>query len=93
MDGPVQLEKLRLLLDASDGAGVGLQAHTLKGAAAKAGAEELQATSHALETAANSGQLNGCGELLRRAAGQFGQFVSTIEQNGWMADAKISVPG
>jgi len=87
LDAPSQLEKLRSLLDESDAAGVRLQAHSLKGAAATVGAEELQASAYALETAARGGQLDGCGELLRRAAAHFGRFVSTIEKNGWTADA------
>jgi HPt (histidine-containing phosphotransfer) domain-containing protein len=82
-DGPSQLSKLRARLEAADAPGTRVQAHTLKGAAATASAEGLQALALAIERAGAAGQLDRCGELLPRAIVEFEQFKSALEQAGW----------
>ena len=81
-DGPSQLNKLRARLEAADAPGTRAQAHTLKGAAATASAEGLQALALAIERAGAAGQLDRCGELLPRAVEEFERFKSALEQDG-----------
>jgi len=84
-DGPSQLDKLRARLEAADAPGTRLQAHALKGAAATASAEGLQALALAIEQAGAAGQLGHCGELLPRAVEEFERFKCTLERAGWLS--------
>jgi len=82
-DVPAQFENLRQRLDAGDAAGTRLQAHTLKGAAATVGAENLRGIALALEQAGRAGKLDCCGELLRGAREEFERFKSAVVSAGW----------
>ena len=86
-DAPSQLNILRARLEASDAPGARSQAHALKGTAATASAESLQALALAIEGAGAVGQLARCGELLTRAFEEFERFKSALEDSGW-----VSVP-
>jgi PAS domain S-box-containing protein len=86
-DAPSQLNILRARLEASDAPGARSQAHALKGTAATASAESLQALALAIEGAGAGGQLARCGELLTRAFEEFERFKSALEDSGW-----VSVP-
>jgi PAS domain S-box-containing protein len=83
-DFPVQLNNLRALVDAADSAGVRLQAHALKGAAATVAAESLQALALAIERTEDKLRLDDCGKLLPRAVEEFERFKSTLERTGWV---------
>ena len=82
-DVPAQLDKLRRQVDAGDAPGTRLQAHTLKGASATVGAEDLRAIALAMEQAGRAGKLDSCGELLRRATEELERFKSAVEAAGW----------
>jgi CheY-like chemotaxis protein/HPt (histidine-containing phosphotransfer) domain-containing protein len=81
-DFPSQLNRLRQRLDEADGPGAGLQAHTLKGAAAAVSAGGLHDLAQAMETAGKSGELDNFGELLPRALDEFEQFKSAVRHAG-----------
>jgi len=86
-DAPSQLENLRVRLDEIDAPGTRLQAHTLKGSAATVGAEALHAVALAMETAAFSGRLDDCRDLLPEATNEFNRFKTTVERDGWVSVA------
>jgi PAS domain S-box-containing protein len=83
-DAPKQLAQLRARLDASDGPGLCMRAHTLKGSAATVGAEALRAVALDLETAATEDQIESCRELLHRAIGEFDRFRTKLDDSGWV---------
>ena len=68
----------------ADAAGVRLQAHALKGAAATVAAEGLRAVALAMERAGTDGQLDRCGELLPRAVEEFQLFRSALDRAEWI---------
>jgi PAS domain S-box-containing protein len=84
-DLPTQLKSLRWRVGAADIAGVRLQAHALKGAAATVGAEELSAVALEMERAAAGGQLAQCDELLTRAVREFERLEQVLESAGWIS--------
>lgn len=83
-DIPSQLDHLRARFDAADAAGVRLQAHALKGAAATVAAEGLQALALAIERADDGSRLDSCGALLPRAVEEFERFKGALERTGWV---------
>ncbi len=84
-DVPSQLNNLRRRLAEADAPGARSQAHTLKGAAATAGAEALRAVAMEMERAGTAGQLDRCREKLPRAWEEFERFRLAVEQAGWVA--------
>jgi HPt (histidine-containing phosphotransfer) domain-containing protein len=78
------LNELRARLEAADMPGTRSRAHALKGAAATASAESLQALALAIEGAGAAGQWDRCGELLPRAVEEFERFKSTLVESGWI---------
>ncbi len=83
-DLPGQLAALHRLLQTGDAAGLRLQAHTLKGAAATIAADGLSAIAREMETAARDGNVARCGELYPLAANEFRQLKQTLETAGWV---------
>jgi PAS domain S-box-containing protein len=83
-DLPGQLASLNRLLEAGDSAGLRLQAHTLKGAAATIAADGLSAIAREMETAARDGNVARCGELYPQAVNEFRQLKQTLEIAGWV---------
>jgi PAS domain S-box-containing protein len=83
-DFPSQLKHLRERLGESNGPGVCLQAHTLKGSAATVSAESLRATAIEMERAAVAGELDHVREFLPQAAKEFELFKRTLENTGWL---------
>ena len=89
-DAPLQLKQLCARLDEADAAGMRMQAHTLKGAAATVGAEMLRDVALAIETDASAARLERCPDLLVRAIEEFERFkkaVERVEQDGWLSKA------
>ncbi len=84
-DVPSQLNHLRRKLAEADAPGARFQAHTLKGAAATAGADALRAVAAEMERAGTAGELGRCRETLPRAWEEFERFKSAVEQAGWIA--------
>lgn len=82
-DCPSQLEKLRKRIEEADAPGAGLQAHTLKGAAATVSAMGLHAIALQMEGAGKTGRLDRVGELLPRAIQEFHKLKKTVEDAGW----------
>lgn len=68
---------------AADAQGARLQAHTLRGAAAKVAAEGLYAIALALEQAGTEEQLDRRSRLLPLATDEFDRFRNTLESAGW----------
>ncbi len=83
-DVPSQLNNLRQRLKDADAAGVRMQAHALKGAAATVSAEDLRVIALAIEQSGKTAQLDQCAELLPRAAEEFERFKSALETSGWV---------
>jgi PAS domain S-box-containing protein len=81
-DFPSLLNQLRMRLDAADGPGAALQAHTLKGAAAAVSAGGLHHLAQAMEQAGKSGELHNFGELLPRTLDEFEQFKIALRHAG-----------
>jgi PAS domain S-box-containing protein len=81
-DFPSLLNRLRKRLDAADGPGAALQAHSLKGAAAAVSAGGLHDLAQAMEQAGKSGELDNFGELLPRALDEFEQFKIALRHAG-----------
>lgn len=85
-DVPVQLNTLRERLEQADAEGTRRQAHTLKGAAATAAAEDLRAIALSIESAAKAGNLGECGGLVRAAAEEFERFMRAVVREGWAGE-------
>jgi HPt (histidine-containing phosphotransfer) domain-containing protein len=83
-DAPNQLQQMQVKLDAEDGPGTRMQAHTLKGSAATVAADALHAITLEMETAARAGQLHTCRGLLPRVVNEFERFVSVLKRDGWL---------
>ncbi len=83
-DFPSQLNHLREYLVESNGPGVCLQTHTLKGSAGTVSAGSLRAMAIAMERAAVAGELDNVREFLPRAVEEFELFKSTLEDTGWL---------
>ena len=81
-DFPSLLNRLRQRLDAADGPGAALQAHSLKGAAAAVSAGGLHDLAQAMEQAGKSGELDNFGELLPRTLDEFEQFKIALRHAG-----------
>jgi HPt (histidine-containing phosphotransfer) domain-containing protein len=81
-DFPSLLNRLRQRLDAADGPGAALHAHSLKGAAAAVSAGGLHDLAQAMESAGNSGELDNFGQLLPRTLDEFEQFKSALRHAG-----------
>ena len=82
-DFPSQLKNLRQRLEAADGPGAALQAHTMRGAAAALSAGGLRALAHAMERAGAAGELQDFAELLPRTAGEFERLKDSLRRAGW----------
>jgi CheY-like chemotaxis protein len=81
-DFPSQLLILQKKCAESDGKGVASQAHALRGACANVSAGGLCALAAAMEEAGKAGDLNHLGELLPRAADEFGRLRNALENAG-----------
>jgi CheY-like chemotaxis protein/HPt (histidine-containing phosphotransfer) domain-containing protein len=82
-DVPSRLQTLRGQLNVADANGVRLQAHTIKGASATVGAEDLRAIAQAIEGAGAARKLLHCNDLLARASEEFERFRIAVEQVDW----------
>ncbi len=83
-DFPSQMNHLRKCLVESNGSGVRLQAHTLKGSAATVSAGALCAIALEMERASGAGELDQVSELLPRAVEEFEAFKSALQHTGWL---------
>jgi CheY-like chemotaxis protein/HPt (histidine-containing phosphotransfer) domain-containing protein len=83
-DAPVQLQILRHKLAKGDAAGVRLQAHTLKGAAATISGNALRKICSEAQEAAAAGELGRVSELLPRIEEQFELLHAELIEAGWV---------
>jgi CheY-like chemotaxis protein len=81
-DFPALVKQLRQRLDAGDGPGAALHAHSLKGAAATVSAGGLRDLAQAMEQAGKSGEMEDLGQLLPRALDEFEQFKIALRYAG-----------
>lgn len=84
-DCPSQLENLRKLVAAGDAAGVRLQAHSLKGAAASVAAPHLSAIAAVLESTAETGNTERWPALLESAVAAHVQFRDLLQSQSWIS--------
>lgn len=77
-DTPVQMEKLRVALDAGDRVVVERQAHSLKSASANIGAEQLREICFRLERASKSAAVEELRSLFEESVQRF----STVRDQG-----------
>jgi CheY-like chemotaxis protein/HPt (histidine-containing phosphotransfer) domain-containing protein len=77
-DIPKRLALLRECLEKGDGAGVVLQAHTIKGAAATIGGDALSVVAAEIEKTAKAGDVNGAGEHMADLESQFGRLQQAM---------------
>ncbi len=82
-DAPAQLQKLKQLTEQGDARGVGMQAHTLKGAAATVSAPGLRELARQIQQAASAGELSRVAALLRSVEEEFGRLKADLNQSGW----------
>jgi CheY-like chemotaxis protein len=82
-DAPLQLLSLRALIERRDPAGVGAQAHQLKGAAATVSAPLISNCSHQVILAAKAGDLVKAAEALVALEAELDQFRSVVSGCGW----------
>ena len=80
-DIPVQIDALRNCIEAGDTAGVGRQAHTIKGAAANVGFEALRTLAWELEQAAKTGDLDGMRARLAEVDTTFEEFRKSFGES------------
>ncbi len=83
-DAPAQLRSLKELIEAGDAKGAGLQAHSLKGAAATVSAPAVRNVSLEIEHAATTGNLALATSLLTELAQQLEKFRTALTQSGWV---------
>ena len=79
-DIPRRIALLKGCLASGDGAGVALEAHTIKGAAANIGGEALRAAAFMVEQAAKAGDLNAAGQHLPNLETQFARLQQAIQK-------------
>ena len=82
-DAPVQLQKLKQLIEQGDARGAGMQAHTLKGAAATVSAPGLHELALQIKQAATDGELSRAAALLGSVEEEIGRLKATLSQSGW----------
>jgi HPt (histidine-containing phosphotransfer) domain-containing protein len=70
------LSKMQKALSEGDAQGVGDAAHSIKGAAASLGIEDIRKAAHDIEKAGRSGNLDGAGSCLPELEQLLGQFES-----------------
>jgi len=83
-DVPKQLDSLRKWIEQGDAARAGIQAHTLKGAAATVSAGALRAAAVEMQEAANSDGLGRTKALLPRLEAEFKRLEDTLRRCGWV---------
>lgn len=81
-DCPLQLEELRRRIAETDGPGVRLQAHALKGSAAAVSAVKLSGIAHEMEK--GSEQMEYCSRLLPEATQAFADFKIALSNTKWL---------
>ncbi|MFZ0805859.1 MAG: Hpt domain-containing protein, partial [Candidatus Sulfotelmatobacter sp.] len=67
-----------------DSGGAGMQAHTLKGAAATVSAPGLQELARQIQQATSDGELSRAAALLSAVDEEFGRLKATLSQSGWV---------
>jgi len=80
-DIPLQIELLKGMFEAEDAAGSGRQAHSIKGAAANAGAEELRKVAYEMEKAADAGDLALASGHMAELQAQFIRFRDAVRED------------
>ena len=78
VDIPEQIKALISLLDAGDASGVERQAHTIRGASANVGGEQLQRAASEIEKAAKAGDLAAARTRLPDLEAQFGRLKDIL---------------
>lgn len=81
---PETLARLSDSLDTGDAAGIGLHAHSLKGAAANAGGAALSGIAREMEMAGKAEDFKSAASLMPRLLSQFDLFRSAAERTGWV---------
>ena len=82
-DIPVQVGKLRKFLDEGDVAGIHLQAHNIRGAAANVGAPALRKVAFKLEEMGKNGSLAEALGVLPRLETELERVKIAIEDKNW----------
>jgi PAS domain S-box-containing protein len=82
-DAPAMLASLRERVREGDWAGVCLQAHTLKGAAANLSAEALHELALAMQEAGTARDLARCSQLLPALEAAYERLLGTLNRAGW----------
>ena len=85
---PDKLSQLKALFKARDVAGIRLNAHALKGAAATLSAADLATAAAELEEAAATGNLQDGLAVLPRLEANFNQFKQALRQTRWAAGGR-----
>ncbi|MES2393469.1 MAG: PAS domain S-box protein [Acidobacteriota bacterium] len=88
-DVPKQMGELQQQRTHWDQATAKRLTHSLKGAAAAAGAEVLSAVAKEMETAAKAGERERFRELLRGVEPAFAEFMRTLDKVAWMHAEEI----
>jgi PAS domain S-box-containing protein len=80
-DMPRQIKLLKDCLKADDPAGVGRQAHSIKGASANIGGEALRTVAFSIERMARAGELEAIGSLVVELESQFDRLKEGIKKD------------
>jgi two-component system, sensor histidine kinase and response regulator len=83
-DAPLQLLKLKALIERNDAVGAGAQAHQLKGAAVTVSAPAVSRLSQQIQLALAAGQFQGAAELLAELEAQLEKFQAAVARCGWV---------
>jgi len=83
-DIPNTVSQLRVALEKADTPGIGLHAHTIKGASGNAGGVAMQEIAFKIETAGKAGDMGAAAILMPELLRQFDLFKIAAEKSGWI---------
>lgn len=82
---PRSVQALKNLIESGDAAGAGLQAHSIKGAAANVGGEALRAVAYAMQMAADARDLGAVNNAMPELESKLSELERTIKEK-WDAE-------
>ena len=83
-DIPNTVSQLRDAIEKADTPGIGLHAHTIKGASGNAGGAAMQEIAFKMETAGKAGDMGAAAILMPELLRQFDLFKVAAEKSGWI---------
>jgi HPt (histidine-containing phosphotransfer) domain-containing protein len=83
-DIPNTVSQLRDAIEKADAPGIGLHAHTIKGASGNAGGAVMQEIAFKIETAGKAGDMEAAAILMPELLRQFDLFKIIAEKSGWI---------